>query len=340
MVYQLITVALLGLAVSSITTIRILGCSRGLKSWRLPRELHHTHKAPIPRFGGLGLVAAFLCVEVYLQFADPVQPALASLYPSAVLASLLIFGLGFLDDLKPLGPKRKLAGQVLVSAALCYSGIGIESLKLPFSGCVVELGSGWGMSLTVLWLVAMTNLINFMDGMDGLAAGVCCMLMGPLCYVGHQSGSLELEAASLAGALLGFLYYNLPPARIYLGDGGAYFLGFQIGLFALLNSHKGEVCAALAAPLFVLAVPILDTTLAIVRRSLRGLPISRADRAHLHHWLLRNGLSRGKALVVFYSLTLIFLVLAIEIYRAQDKWSPALLGVLLVVVCASGIQGC
>src|ERR1044071_1456388 len=117
------------------------------------------------------------------------------------------------------------------------------------------------MLVTVLWLVGMTNLINLIDGVDGLAGGICLMLMTLLAFVGHQTGNLALVSAGMAGALLGFLWFNFPPARIYMGDGGAYLLGFQIGLFTIVGSQKGTILPALVAPLFVLALPIVDTSL-------------------------------------------------------------------------------
>ncbi len=166
------------------------------------------------------------------------------------------------------------------------------------------------------------------------------MLMILLGYVGHEKGCLELEAAAMAGALLGFLYYNLPPARIYLGDGGAYFLGFQIGLFALLNSHKGEIFAALVAPTFVLALPIVDATLAIVRRGLRGLPILRADRRHLHHHLLRCGFSQARVVLLCYAMTLVFLVLGMAVHWSRGELIPALfvVWIVLLLLCAGACR--
>ena len=127
--------------------------------------------------------------------------------------------------------------------------------------------------------------------------------------------------------MIGFLCFNFPPARIYLGDSGAYFLGFQIGLLAILNSHKGTVFAALVAPLFVLALPILDTMLAILRRGLRGLPIFRPDRRHLHHHLLEMGLSGRKVLLGFYAVTLVFLAMGFAAYWSRGNLIPVLLGI-------------
>jgi hypothetical protein len=144
----------------------------------------------------------------------------------------------------------------------------------------------------------------------------------------------------MAGALIGFLWFNFPPARVYLGDSGAYFLGFQIGLFALINSHKGTVLVAMVAPLFVLALPILDTSLAILRRGLRGLPIFRADKRHLHHHLLQMGLSRRRVVFYFYGVTLLFLAMAFAAYWSRGHLIPVLLGVgtLLLLLCAGRLH--
>src|ERR1035437_706114 len=182
----------------------------------------------------------------------------------------------------------------------------------------------------------MTKLINLIDGVDGLAGGICLLLMTLLAYVGYQGGTFALLASGMAGALLGFLAFNFPPARIYLGDGGAYFLGFQIGLFSILSSHKGTVFAALTAPLFVLALPILDTALAILRRGLRGLPIFRPDRQHIHHHLLGMGLSRRKVELYLYAVTLIFLAMGFAAFWSRGHLVPVLLGLatLILLVCA------
>jgi hypothetical protein len=140
----------------------------------------------------------------------------------------------------------------------------------------------------------------------------------------------------MAGAVLGFLWFNFPPARIYLGDGGAYFLGFQIAMYSLISSHKGTVFAALLAPLFVLALPIVDTSLAIIRRGLRGLPLFRPDRRHIHHHLLDMGLSRRQVVLWSYGFTLVFLVMGLAVIWSRANLFPILLGVavLVLLVCA------
>jgi UDP-GlcNAc:undecaprenyl-phosphate GlcNAc-1-phosphate transferase len=316
-----------------------LGAARVRKLFQRGQDLHHTHHRPVPRLGGLALAIAFIGIEVFMAVVWPEQRANTPGRLVVLLSSLAMFALGFWDDLKPVGAKRKLLGQIAIALIVCAFGIGIQKLKIPFSSTILDLG-GWGVFVTVLWLVGMTNLINLIDGVDGLAGGICLMLMGLLAYVGHDSGSFECLASGMAGALLGFLWFNFPPARIYLGDSGAYFLGFQIGLFAIINSHKGTVFAALVAPLFVLALPILDTALAILRRGLRGLPIFRADRRHLHHHLLKMGLSRRKVVLCFYVVTLLFLAMAIAAYWSRGHWTPVLLGVgtLLLLFCAGRLR--
>ncbi len=302
-------------------------------------DFHHTNEAPVARFGGLALMVAFLVIELLLTVAGPVEREHPLTRLVVVLSCAAMFGLGFWDDIRPLGAKRKLAGQVLIALAVWGCGLGVETFKLPVTGLIISL-HGWGVVFTVLWLVGMTNLINLIDGVDGLAGGICLMLMVLTIYVGRQNGTFELLAPGMAGALLAFLRYNFPPARIYLGDGGAYFLGFQIGLYALINSQKGTIFAALVAPLFVLALPILDTSLAILRRGLRGLPIFRPDRRHIHHHLLGMGFSRRQVVISMYSVTLFFLVLGWIAYWSRGELVPTLLGLGMVVLllCAGQLD--
>ena len=337
--WPIIICGLLGMGIVFLVTPLLLKV--GLRGNLLQRgqELHHTHQTPVPRLGGLALAAAFVGTEFFIAAVYPEHRTALAGRLVILTSSLAMFALGFWDDLRPLGAKRKLLGQILIAALVCAFGIGIQQLKIPFVERTIDLG-GWGFLITVLWLVGMTNLINLIDGVDGLAAGISLMLMVLLAYVGHQSGSFELLVSGMAGALLGFLWFNFPPARIYLGDGGAYFLGFQVGLYAILNSHKGTVFAALVAPLFVLALPIVDTTLTVLRRGLRGLPIFRPDRQHLHHRLLAMGLSRRRVVLYFYALTLIFLVMAFAAFSSRGHLTPVLTGAttLILLLCAGRLR--
>jgi len=328
----------LGMAVVFIAIPLILHYSRRTLLAHRAADLHHTHKTAVPRLGGIALAAAFVIVNLVTVILMPEQ---RNLHDRLVVVgtSLAMFALGLWDDLQPLGAQRKLLGQILIASIVCCFGIGVMTFKVPFTGQLIDLGT-WGVFITILWLVSMTNLINLIDGVDGLAGGMCLMLMALLAYVGHQNGNFELLASGMAGALLGFLWFNFPPARIYLGDGGAYFLGFQIGLLALIGSQKGTIAAVLVAPLFVLALPIVDMTLAILRRGLRGLPIFRPDRRHIHHRLLEMGFSRRKAVLSLYAITLVFLLMGFLVFVSEGQWVPALLGIsaLILLLCAGKLN--
>lgn len=303
------------------------------------KQLHQTHEAPIPRLGGIALAGAFAVIVVVIFFVKEAQVGGTRIV--LVLSSLAMFGLGFWDDLIPLGAKKKLLGQILIASAAFYFGLRIEEVKNPLTGVVYALGP-WACAATVFWLIAMTNLINLVDGIDGLATGICLMLMCLLVYVsfGGQGFALCI-ATGMAGALIGFLRFNFPPARIYLGDGGAYFLGFLIGGLTIQSSNKGTIAAALIAPIFALALPILDVTFSIIRRGIKGLPIFRPDRRHIHHRLLQRGLSRRGAVLTLYGISLVFLALAFVAFWSGGRLTPILVGcgfvVLLVMVPSLGL---
>jgi UDP-GlcNAc:undecaprenyl-phosphate GlcNAc-1-phosphate transferase len=331
MTFLLFMTGLLGLGTVLLAVPLILAFCRRAENLHRAPEMHHGQAAAVPRLGGLALVAAFIAVNLFAGIVSQSGQSSLLFHPAILLGCLAMFAIGFMDDVKPLGARKKLAGQVLIALAVCLFGVGIQTFKIPFTGHVIQLGP-WGVFFTVLWLVAITNLINLVDGIDGLAAGIALMLMVLLGYVGHETGNFELLIAGMGGALLGFLRYNFPPARIYMGDGGAYFLGFQIGVLSLLGSHKGEVLGALAAPLFVLALPMLDTCLAILRRGLRGLPLFRPDRRHLHHHLLDTGMSHRKVVLLFYAGTLVFLVMGMAADGSRGRQVPILFGLMVLLL--------
>jgi UDP-GlcNAc:undecaprenyl-phosphate GlcNAc-1-phosphate transferase len=298
-----------------------------------PSQFHHTHTGATSRLGGLALAASFVVTSL-LSLLVMRNQALET-RRCLVLAggALAMFGLGFWDDLKPLGAKRKLGGQILIALAVWYGGIQIATFKNPFGHTVHSLGSA-GCVLTVLWLVTFPNLINLIDGIDGLAGGITLMLMALLCYVAPASNVTfpAYCAAGMAGALLAFLRFNFPPAKIYMGDGGAYFLGFLIAGLSIINSHKGTLAAALVAPLFVLGLPLLDVTLAILRRGVKGFPVFRPDRRHIHHKLLGIGYTPRRAVLTLYGVSLFFLLLALAAFWSQGRLTPLLFGFACIVL--------
>ena len=332
---ELCIAALVGLAACLCLIPLILRVSHRHGFAAEANELHHTHNVPVPRFGGIALVGGLLAVVLVFGFIEPGFLTINHRWLT-LGGSLAMFGLGLWDDFFALGARRKLAGQLLIASAVFFLGIGINRLQVPFTGQILDLGL-WGWPITVIWLVAMTNLINLIDGVDGLAGGICLMLMVLLAYVTRSGGFMAFLAAGMVGSLLGFLRYNFPPARIYMGDGGAYFLGFLIGCLTIVNSQKGTVLAALAAPLFVLALPIIDTSLAILRRGLRGLPLFRPDKKHIHHRLLAAGYSRRGVVLGLYGFTAFFLVLGFFTYFLHGQYFALLLGIgTLSIILAAG----
>ena len=292
---------------------------------RRASDWHHDYRRSLPRLGGVVLVGAFVAIEMWIAAWHPELRAATPGRNVIIGGSLAMFALGFCDDLRPLPARWKLLGQVVIASVVCFSGIGIEVWRIPFAASPVQLGA-WSSVLTVLWLVGLTNLINLIDGIDGLAGGIALMLMLLIAAVAHQNGNFELLACGMAGALVGFLCHNFPPARIYLGDGGAYFLGFQVALYSIVNSHKGTIFAALIAPLFVLVFPVTDACLTLARRGLRGLPLFRPDRNHLHHRLLAAGGSYRKVVLMVYGFNLLFLGMGLAVFWSRGEALPILLG--------------
>jgi UDP-GlcNAc:undecaprenyl-phosphate GlcNAc-1-phosphate transferase len=301
------------------------------------QSFHHTHKGHVSRFGGVAMAAAFVVVALVASFFANTGKMQTDLV--VVLSCLAMFALGLRDDIRPLGAKVKLLAQLVIAVGIYLCGLQIEVLNNPLTGKPLELGI-WALPVTVFWVVALTNLINLIDGMDGLAGGICLMLMCLLAYAGlgqvSQNGYsfATLLSAGVAAALVGFLFFNFPPAKIYMGDGGAYFLGCLIAVLTISTSHKGTVAAGLIAPLFALALPIADVVLAILRRGLSGLPIFRPDRKHIHHRLIQSGLSRRRAVLTLYAVSMMCVLMAFAVFWSQGKLVPILFGVMSLVVFA------
>jgi len=258
------------------------------------------HK-PVPRLGGVAVFAATtLGVLVFapLAVASPSFPTSEPLtfFGGVLAASWLLFGAGVLDDLHDLPPRVKLLAQIAAALLAWMVGFRIEHFTL---GGTLDLGA-LSLPVTVLWVVGVTNAFNLIDGLDGLATGIALVALATLLAVSVKLGNWEvaLVCAVLAGALAGFLRYNLRPARIFLGDSGSLFVGFMLAVLSVHGSTKSATAVLTVIPLLVLFLPLLDTALAIVRRWLRGKPIFGADERHLHHRLLAIGLTHTRAAVL------------------------------------------
>ncbi len=285
-----------------------------------PDERRKSHAAPVPRIGGLPI---FIALAFGFIFASLRTPGYVEHWWPVMLTCTLIFLVGFADDLRPLGARVKLLGQIGAACILYAFGVSIDDLSNPFGEGHLYLGL-WSFPLTILWLIAIPNIINLIDGMDGLASGFGLFLCVTLGFVGHMNGRPEVVfiAAVMSGALGGFLIFNYPPARIFLGDGGAYLIGFFIASTSLVSATKGSILAALLVMIVALGVPILDTFFAIARRALRGVPIFRADAEHIHHRLILLGFSKTRALIALYSVSVALSLIGISIFISKGLALP------------------
>jgi UDP-GlcNAc:undecaprenyl-phosphate GlcNAc-1-phosphate transferase len=252
------------------------------------------HARPIPRLGGLAL------------FFGVMVPCLAFLKLNAETRGLLL-GMavatlvGAIDDFRGLRPWEKLSGQVAAAVIPVAFGIWIDHFTLPFIG-VHGLSAWVGKPLTVVWIVAIMNMVNFLDGLDGLAAGVCAIAGGTFSVIALslEKPNAAIVSAIVLGACIGFLRHNFYPARIFMGDSGAMLLGFVLATVAVQGLLKTAATVALALPLVVLAVPILDTGFVIAKRLKYRRPITSPDREHLHHRFLNIGFSQRRATVTIW----------------------------------------
>jgi UDP-GlcNAc:undecaprenyl-phosphate GlcNAc-1-phosphate transferase len=234
--------------------------------------------------------------------------------------------MGAVDDMRHLSPLMKLTGQVMGALILVSFGVEITTIALP-RGNVIDLTASpiLSMFLTILWMVAFTNIINLIDGLDGLAAGIAFITAAAFFFYGTRVGAdpntlqAMVISAAVGGASLGFLRYNFNPASIFMGDSGAQFLGFVLGAISIQGILKRTAVATLFTPIIILAVPIIDTGLAILRRARKGRPIHYADKEHIHHRLLYIGHSQRQAVLIIYLWTAVLTAIALSLEFVDSK---------------------
>ncbi|MDG2991275.1 undecaprenyl/decaprenyl-phosphate alpha-N-acetylglucosaminyl 1-phosphate transferase [Candidatus Synechococcus calcipolaris G9] len=284
--------------------INELGLKTGCVDQPNARKIHNR---PMVRLGGVsifaGNIVALLLVWNAGGFAGMPQNSEYEIW-GVTLGGVAFFLIGLADDLFTLPALGRLIAQFAVAAIVWGVGVKIRIVTIPFLGGF-DLGS-LSLPITSIWLVGMANAINFIDGVDGLAAGVSGIAAISMFFVCLFLDEPEaaLLAAALAGGALGFLRYNFNPARIFMGDGGAYFMGFTLAGIGVVGLVKGYTTMAILAPLMILAVPIIDTSTVILNRLRQGLSPFTADKRHLHHRLLQAGLSQRSTVLFIYTLTL------------------------------------
>lgn len=293
------------------------------------------NKVPMPSSGGLGILIAFLVGTLILMPIITVRNHYFMSYFDYILpvtiGGLIVSMTGFIDDIFELKPRSKMLGIILGALVVwAFTDYRFDSFKIPFGGPMLYFGPVLSFFFTVLWIVAITNAINLIDGLDGLVCGVSVIsltTMGLISYFFLFDSNLytTLTIFLLIAAIAGFFPYNYNPAIIYLGDTGALFIGFMIGVLSL-QGLKNSTAVAVITPVIILGVPILDTFVAIIRRKLSGRPATEADKMHLHHRLLAMGFTHRGAVLVVYGITMVFSLTSLLL-----NVSSRLGGVLLMV---------
>ncbi|HZQ70239.1 MAG TPA: MraY family glycosyltransferase [Terriglobales bacterium] len=281
-----------------------------------PAHDRHLHSAPLPRLGGVAIFLAFLLsfgTELLLALRTPGIDFGAGPRSLATILvpGFVVFLLGVYDDIYTVGPYTKFFVQAIAAAMLFAGGLRIFDLPVlfpshQFSGFV-------SLALTILWVLAITNAFNLIDGLDGLAAGSALFSTMVVFVVALLSGAslVALMTLALAGAILGFLRYNFNPATIFLGDCGSLFIGFMLSALALQGAQKAPTIIAVAIPVVSFGLPILETALSILRRFISGRPVFTADREHIHHKLLQLGLSHRQVVITLYAVSAFFALISL-----------------------------
>lgn len=305
MAYLLAFVVSLFLSIVSTWYVRKLAIARG---WmHVPVSDRHMHAIPVPRLGGVAIYFSFMAAVILAVVIPKLLGVPSPLHAKETIGLLgpafIVFLLGLFDDVHPVSPYWKFAVQAVAAIWLYAGGYGIHNLGLIHGGRV--LGWVYCLPLTILWVLLITNAFNLIDGLDGLAAGSALFSTVVVFTISLivRNPLVAFLTLALAGATLGFLRFNFHPASIFLGDSGSLFIGFMLGALALAGSQKAPTIVAVAIPVVSLGLPILDVALAVVRRFLAGKPLFDGDKSHIHHKLVKRGLSQRDAVLILYAVT-------------------------------------
>ena len=311
--------------ISFSATPTVIALAHRIKAIDVPKDARRVHKKPIPLIGGLAIFYGFIISVMCFAVIDYETMGI-------LIGSVIMVTVGVIDDMRDLNAKVKLIFQIIAALVVVYFGVDMEYVANPFSrwfgAPYINLGM-WSIPLTVIWIVGVTNAVNLIDGLDGLAVGVSSIASVTLLSLTIVSKNLNVAiiAAALAGAGFGFLPYNFNPAKIFMGDTGSTFLGFVLACILVQGIMKMYALISIAVPVLILGLPIFDTLFAIIRRALTGKPIMSPDRGHLHHRLLDMGFSQRQTVMILYTLTSILCLTAV-VMSLKD----ALRG--LILVCA------
>ena len=301
-----------------------------------PKDGRRMHRTPIPRFGGMAIfLGSMAAMTIPAGMNDSIK--------TAMFGGLLMYALGVVDDIRDIRPAVKFAGQLVIATIVYALGIRITFISNFFGSMAVTdeyanviLSGSLAYLITVLWIVGITNAVNLMDGLDGLAAGsvaIMCMSLAYIAYIhGTRLGSMPVCIAlvAVAGGCIGFLPYNFSPAKTFMGDGGALYLGYMIAVLSVISPLKQATVVGALVPMLTLAVPIFDTVFAMLRRILNHESIMSADRGHLHHHLMAAGFGQRRSVLIMYGIVGIMGIVAVLLSRELYKDAFALFLIALL----------
>ncbi len=329
---KLYVLALVSIIISAMLTPVIKKFAVKIKVIDIPKDNRRVHKKPIPLLGGLAIYFSFVLTLV-LKTGKLSQSEMGILIGATIIA----LG-GFLDDKFEIRPWQKLLFQITAALVLTIYEVKIVYITNPISSAELSMSIGlFSIPLTIIWVVGITNALNLIDGLDGLAAGVAFISAVTIFIIAFLNGRNEAAVLTviLAGAILGFLPYNFNPASIFMGDTGAQLLGFLLAAISIKGTIKSATAFAIAVPLLALGIPIYDTLFAMIRRKINGKPIMQADKGHLHHRLLDMGLNQRQAVIIMYLISAVlgsFAIIAMQISTQRAYFLLAVVMVVLVII--------
>lgn len=297
--------------------------------------------SPIPRMGGvaifLGMIVSVIVLEIGVSFWGWIDPFVSYLgfqvnYILLGIGVVFMFGVGVVDDIKSLNPRPKLIGQIIAACFIASSGLLLSNMQNPFErGTFIEFGL-LSYPITVFYLVAFANIINLIDGLDGLASGIVAISAATIftfTIIAHRYDAALLSVI-IVGVCVGFLRYNHHPASIFMGDSGSLTLGLSLGIVSLLAVARSTLVVSLMVPIFAAGVPIVDTLLAIIRRKRAHQPFDKPDRGHIHHRLLDAGFSQQATVLIMWGWTAALAICSIVIAE-----STGYIRVVVVMIAAA-----
>jgi len=322
--YTLLFILTLVLSLLLVPLFRII--ARKLEIMDEPDE-RKIHSSPVPYLGGAAIYAAFVLGVIITTFIYRWIDTRSAML--LLISSFIIFLLGLVDDIRGANVKLKFLVQIAVAVFVVSNGISLTEITNPIGGGTIELGFA-GKVISVLWIVSISNAINLLDGLDGLAGGVSAIAIIFMTAFAVSTNDIALAALMLGllGGIIGFLFYNFPPASIFMGDLGSLVIGFLFSVFCLKANSKGPYTITIIIPAMLLTIPIFDTLLAIIRRAKKGTGIFTSDKEHLHHRILALGKSYKKTLLLIYLINIVIGLIATTAFLLPNKYRFILIFIL------------